>query len=289
MVDEESFIFSDLSLARRLEKAEARSNVEFVEARARAFPDSGAGWVEVAGAYAMFDGVASPLTQTFGLGLSGTVSAADMGRLEEFFRERGAPVFHEVSPLADLTLLALLNDRGYQPVEFTSVMFRPIRPGVRFTELRDESIGVRIVGGDEHELWARTAASGWREFAELAEFMSGLARVSAARSDALSFLAESDGQPIATGALSICEGVALLAGASTVPEGRRRGAQLALLDSRLRYAAERGCDLAMMCAQPGSASQRNAERQGFRIAYTRVKWQLVQPAGRQRHAPDRMR
>jgi hypothetical protein len=35
---------------------------------------------------------------------------------------------------------------------------------------------------------------------------------------------------------------------------------------------ESGCDLAMMGAQPGSASQRNGERQGFRIAYTRIKW-----------------
>ncbi len=76
--------------------------------------------------------------------------------------------------------------------------------------------------------------------------------------------------------MSIHEGVALLAGASTVPEARRRGAQLALLDARLAYAAERGCDIAMMCAQPGSASQRNAERQGFRIAYTRIKWRLRQ-------------
>jgi hypothetical protein len=30
----------------------------------------------------------------------------------------------------------------------------------------------------------------------------------------------------------------------------------------------------MMGAEPGSASQRNAERQGFRIAYTRIKWHL---------------
>jgi hypothetical protein len=33
----------------------------------------------------------------------------------------------------------------------------------------------------------------------------------------------------------------------------------------------------MMVALPGSASQRNAERQGFRIAYTRTKWQLKRP------------
>jgi len=42
----------------------------------------------------------------------------------------------------------------------------------------------------------------------------------------------------------------------------------------LRHAAAVGCDIAMMGALPGSASQRNGERQGFRIAYTRIKWQL---------------
>jgi hypothetical protein len=30
----------------------------------------------------------------------------------------------------------------------------------------------------------------------------------------------------------------------------------------------------MMGEQPGSASQRNAERHGFRIACTRIKWSL---------------
>ena len=64
------------------------------------------------------------------------------------------------------------------------------------------------------------------------------------------------------------DGVAHLAGASTIPEGRRRGAQLALLDERLRFAAANGCDIALMGAAPGSGSQRNAERHGFRIAYT---------------------
>ena len=55
---------------------------------------------------------------------------------------------------------------------------------------------------------------------------------------------------------------------------REQGAQLALLDYRLRFAAQGGCDIAMIVTQPGSASQRNAERQGFHVAYTRTKWQL---------------
>jgi hypothetical protein len=55
---------------------------------------------------------------------------------------------------------------------------------------------------------------------------------------------------------------------------RRRGLQTALLNARMKYAFENSCDLAMMVALPGSDSQRNAERQGFRIAYTRTKWRL---------------
>ncbi|MEP6635761.1 MAG: GNAT family N-acetyltransferase [Acidobacteriota bacterium] len=266
------FIFADVSLSRRLEKAEARSAVQFVEARARAFPERGARWIEVAGAYAMYDGVESPITQTFGLGLFDSVTAADMDRVEQFFREHKAPVFHEVSPLAESGLVALLNERGYQPCEFSSVMFRALRRGVRFAMASNEKIRVRRVAEDEQDLWAQTAAKGWSEFAEFTDFMLELAQVSAARSDALSFIAELDGKAIATGALSICAGVALLAGASTIPEGRKQGAQLALLDSRLSYAVEQGCDVAMIVTLPGSASQRNAERQGFRIAYTRTKW-----------------
>ena len=273
VTDTGSYPFTDLALSRRLERAEARGSAEFVEARARVFPESGACWVEVAGAYAMFDGPESPITQTFGLGLFDEVSGAELSRLEQFFRGRGAPVCNEVSPLVDASVPALLGERGYRPVEFTNVLFRPAAGGVR-AAARDESIRVRAVGEGAHELYARTAARGWGEFAEVAGLMHDLALVGAKRPGGMSFLAESGGEPIATGALSMDGGVALLSGASTVPEGRRRGAQLALLEARLRAAAERGCDLAMMCALPGSASQRNAERQGFRVAYTRVKWQL---------------
>ena len=43
----------------------------------------------------------------------------------------------------------------------------------------------------------------------------------------------------------------------------------------MHHAAAHGCDLAMMVAETGSNSQRNAERKGFRVAYTRLKWKLM--------------
>jgi hypothetical protein len=275
ITDEKSMPFSNLSLSRRLERAEGHSNKEFVEARAKLFPESGAEWIKVAGAYAMFDGVGSPLTQTFGLGVFDTVTEGAMEKLEEFFRQHGAHVYHEVSPLADSSILTLLNGRGYRPIELTSVMYRPIGRGVQPVSPRNEKIQSRLMRSGEEDLWARTAASGWSELTEFADRILELSELTAKRAGGLSFLAEFDGRPIATGAMFINDGVALLAGASTIPEGRRQGAQLALLECRLRYAAEKGCDIAMMCALPGSASQRNAERQGFRIAYTRIKWSLI--------------
>jgi hypothetical protein len=131
---------------------------------------------------------------------------------------------------------------------------------------------VRVIGADEADVWAKTASAGWG--AADGEFMLDVARVNAGAPDGHLFLAELDGRPIATAALAIHGGVAHFAGASTIPEGRRNGAQLALLDARMRHAAAHGCDLALMGAAPGSGSQRNAERHGFRIAYTRIKWRL---------------
>jgi hypothetical protein len=285
----DTFPLADLALSRRLERAEALSNARFVASRARVRPSSGACWIAVAGAHAMFDGPTSPATQTFGLGMSQLPADEDLDRIEAFFVERGAPVYHEVSPLADEKLVPMLNARGYRPFEFTSVMYQPIGPaGLTPRDPGDTgaaqdvrpAVTVRLVETADLDVFARTSAAGWSQ-AGFGDFIVEMARANAASEGVSLFLAELDGQPIATAALSVVDGVAHLAGASTIPEGRNRGAQLALLDHRLRCAAAQGCDIALMGALPGSGSQRNAERNGFRIAYTRIKWgqiSIVSPA-----------
>lgn len=270
-------IFSDIELSRRLERAEAMGGARFVEANGRVSPDSGARWIEVAGAYAVFNGPESPVTQTFGLGLFAEPTVADLDRLEAFFHERGAPVNHEVSPLAGVALMDLLARRGYRPIELTSVMYKPLALSSVPLEPPHPRITTRLMGEQEEDLWSRTSARGWDAHPEFDEFLLGMGCVNASCEGAINFFAYLDEKPIATAVLRCDGGVALLAGASTLPEARRQGAQRALLEARLNMAAGRGCDLAMMCAEPGSASQRNAERQGFRIAYTRTKWQLAVP------------
>jgi hypothetical protein len=263
----------DASLAQRLEATEGTSSANFVTARAAAVPECGSRWERIAGAWAIYDGPQSPLTQTFGLGLFEPPTEASLDAVERFFLEQDVPLAHEVSPLADPSILALFPARGYRVTELTSVMYRPIGRDVSFPRPRGTSVTARVATDGEHDLWADTAAMGWAEHPELESFLRDIGRVNRHNRSSVTFLAECDGQAVAAGALYLASNVALLAGASTIPAFRRQGAQLALLECRLRLAAERGCDLAMTCARPGSASQHNAERNGFRIAYTRLKWE----------------
>lgn len=266
-------IFSDRSLSQKLERTEARANASFVETRARLFPESLAEWIEVAGVYAMFDGAESPLTQTFGLGVFDEITDVELDKLEAFFKQHDAPVFHEVSPMADASLIGLLNERGYQPCELTSVMFQEITDEKIINTPINPLIKTRITGQGEEKLWAQTSADGWAtEMEGLADFMFQFGQISAQVNGGFPFLAELEGKPISAGMLFIYDEVAILAGTSTIPEGRRNGAQNALLATRLKFAAEKGCKIAIMGASPGSQSQKNAEKNGFRIAYTRIKW-----------------
>jgi hypothetical protein len=263
-------VFADAPLARRLETTEGHGNAAFIDAQARREPYSGAIRTTIAGTLVMFAGVGSPITQTFCLGILERPADRDFDAIERFFTSRGSAVFHEVSPHAGADLYAALARRGYKPIELSNVMYQPIDASTGLTV--NPRLRVRMVDTSEADWYGTIASRGWSEMPEVLPFIHGFARSSVEVATCL--VAELEGQAIATAALFMHEGVALLAGASTVPEGRRNGAQLALLDARLRLAVSRGCDLAMMVAAPGSASQRNAERNGFRVAYTRTKWQL---------------
>ena len=270
-----AMVFADLDLSRRLERTEGQACLQFAESHARLFPESRATWMECAGAYAVFDGGDSPVTQSFGLGLFEELSPASLDRIEGFFLERGAAVVHEVSPLAGIPAMDLLCSRGYRPIELSSVLHRPVeRPGTR----EDGAIRVRVALEHEAGVWANLSARGWsHENPELQGFMAQFGALAFAREESVNFIAELDGKPGATGMLCLHDGVVLFSGASTIPEMRRCGFQAALLEARMRYAYEHGCPLAMMVTEAGSQSQRNAERKGFRIAYTRTKWRLDRP------------
>ena len=259
----------DQALARRLERTEGAIGRSHVMARRVIEPGIDVAWHDFDGTYAFYDGSSSLLTQSFGLGVFSPTTAGSLDAIEGFFEERGASPQHEVSVHAGVETLALLVERGYRPVELSNVLVQALpapaqvpAPGLR----------VRTTVPAEAEPWIESSAAGWADTPEIGALARSIARVVAANPLMTNFLVERDGRTIATASLGIHEGVALLAGASTIPAGRGLGAQNAVLAARLAEAHRRGCDLAMIVASPGSSSQRNAERRGFRVAYSRTKW-----------------
>lgn len=275
LIGDAVMFFSDLALSRRLEAAEGHACRQFALARRRLHPECGSEAIRIAGADVVFDGPDSPVTQTFGLGMPESPSPYHLEEIEQFFKTRGAPTQHEISPFAGTATLQLLCARGYRPIEISSVMFTTGEARLKAMPPPESGadIRIRIVGPEEADLWSQVSALGWtHEHPELQPFMHEIGTLLVHRESSACFMAEIDGQEAAAGALLVHDGVALFAGASTVPEFRRRGLQGALLAARMNYARKQGCDLAMMVAEAGSDSQRNAQRQGFLVAYTRIKW-----------------
>jgi ribosomal protein S18 acetylase RimI-like enzyme len=89
---------------------------------------------------------------------------------------------------------------------------------------------------------------------------------------AIRFFAEVDGGAVACGAgLLIPEhGIVSLSGAGTLERYRRRGLQTALLQARMAEAARAGMEYAVIVTQGGTISQRNAQRLGFQVAYSKA-------------------
>lgn len=268
-------LFMDVELARRLERTEGAVGASFLEASLRVRPEPAGAWHDFDGIYAIFDGIDSPMTQTFGLGLHGPVTPASVSAIEAFFEARGTATVHEVSPLAEVATHALLVDRGYRPIELSTVLMQELPP--RALELPTSSLRVRLAEPADRDAWIETSVTGWSQDPEITLVIRSLSEIAFENRSMLHFLIERDGAPVATASLGVHEGVALLAGASTIPSARGLGAQALLLAARLAEAHRRGCALAMMVTAVGSTSQRNSERRGFRIAYTRSKWRRPLP------------
>jgi GNAT superfamily N-acetyltransferase len=267
--------FMDLELARRVEHAEGKACRECAEAFHLAHPEFPVAVEEIAGGVAVFAGVDSPVTQAIGVGLGDPVKDEELDRLGDFFQARNAPTAVELCPLVEMSLYERFAARGYRLLEVSNVLVREISNSGDAKPSGRQDVTVKPAPPDEAKLWTRTVAQGFAEHfpvtPEMLEVMEGFFQAV----NATAFLAYVDGNVAGGGALAIHGGVCGLFGASTLPEFRRRGVQTALLDARISWAASRGCDLAVSITAPASISQRNIERAGFRVAYTRTK--MIRP------------
>jgi GNAT superfamily N-acetyltransferase len=264
-----------LELAREIELAEGRAAVACAENLIGAQGNGAGAVAAVAGGYAVYCGANSPVTQAVGLGLDGTVSKEEFDRLEEFYFSRKEAVRVETCPMADGSLIEHYRERGYHVSEFSNVMVRPVENAA--AGAMPDGLEIRRVQDGEIDLWTLTVAQGFAEHFPVTQEILSVMRMFADGKNTECYFARVDGKIAGGATLALRGRIAGLFGASTLPQFRNRGVQTALLHVRMQRAAEQGCELAMSIALPGSASQRNITRRGFRTLYTRVKFERGLP------------
>lgn len=161
-----------------------------------------------------------------------------------------------------------LSSRGFSQLEFQQAILYGVPSTFSAPPL---GVTVERVTAQTLDDFARATAAGfewpreWRDDA-----MENIRR--AFRANAYHFLVRYRDQAVGVGSLVLREDVAILEDAGVVPEFRGRGCHAALLQHRLQAAQEAGCTLVIGAADFGSASFRNQQRVGLRLAYIESGW-----------------
>ena len=262
--------FIDKALARRLEVVEEMPQVLYARVFQKTRPEIGAAEEEICGGHMIFAGLGSPIGRATGAGLDRPLTTEDVNRIEQFYREHKAPSQVDLCPMHDAAVFEMFKQRGYAIAELNNVLYRKLDPEEKFPsppadceirrgQIEDAAIAGAIVEG---AFFPDGAPEAYRGLIEPLYQMEGAA----------TFMAKIENQIVACAVgLAIPEHrVFALCGAGIMAAFRGRGIQTALLCARLTAAADAGCEYAVVVTQGGTTSQRNCERMGFRVAYSKV-------------------
>ena len=262
--------FVDRALARRFEACEEMPQVFYAREFQKTRPSIGAAEEEICGGHMIFAGLGSPIGRATGAGLDRPFTADDLDRVEQFYRSHQAPSQVDLCPLHDAAVFELFKERGYGIAELNNVLYRRLDRDEKFPP---PHAAHEIRRGFREEAQTLSAIVEHAFFPDgPPEPFQGLLTPLYQMAGAVIFVACVEGRTAACGAgLVIPEHrIFAVCGAGTLAEFRGRGLQTALLRSRLAAAAEAGCEYAVVVTQGGTASQRNCERLGFRVAYSKV-------------------
>ena len=259
--------FVDQKLAARLEDTQAWRAVHYAKASQVSHALSDGARLTVAGAPVIYGGTGIPVNRAIGVGMHGPVTDEDLDTIESFYDLRHADTVIDLCPLAHPSLLRLLENRGYQMRHWMSMLFMPL-PAAPAPQ--NPTLHVTRATSAQAELWLATSARGFDETDSISDATLRVLTPNFYAHNAHCYFAWRGDKPVGTGGMYPHKGVVELGGASTLVNERQQGVQSALIQQRLTDAHTLGCDLATVLTDPGSASQRNMQRRGFQLAYTRA-------------------
>lgn len=266
---------SDARLAAQRTRELATLDPAFAEYAAERL---GSGWL-------MYCGQESWWTEAVGLGMDGPMTDVELDALVGFFVSRRATPRVSVSSYAHPSLIRGLGARGFVIAEWEHVFVHTLDTGrdlwADWPHPRPEGVTLEVVDvADEAmaRVHAEVATSGFREPGQpMTDDMFGMHMLLLRSPTSVGIIARVGGEVAGSAAMNTTDGIATLFGTSVLPASRRRGVQAALIVERLARARAGGARFACIHGKPGEATERNAQRLGFRMIYPRVT--MVRPTG----------
>lgn len=188
----------------------------------------------------------------------------------DFYNEKKIPIRFELTPAhVSSELLTYLNELGFYQCDFHTTLFNSIS-NYDFTS--NSGVSIRKIKEDEFDIFADIYTRGFQMPSFLKEGVAQNNSILFNKEGWTFYLASVDGEAAGIGVLYQKNGIATLAAAATSPEHRNKGIQSTLINERMNKAIVDNCQLVVGQAKFGSTSQRNMERQGMKIAYTKAIW-----------------
>ena len=265
-----------VTLAQRIEAAEARLSLAMADVVRRGGRDDAFGLVVGSGA-AVYCGPGEPMTKVIGVGVAEPLTDADIDAIERAFAPTGVHPGIEMATLGDLESIRRLERRGYRLQRIEMVHGRDL---TRPTLIDPPAGGITVARGHDDD-WARISVGGFAapdvvdgrdapsehyDVAALERVVQQFAGVASVRR----YVAFLDGVAAGAASARVDAGIFQMCGAATLPRYRRNGVQSALLAARLADARTEACDLAVVTVEPGSPSQANVQRRVFSPLYSRL-------------------
>lgn len=208
-------------------------------------------------AVGIFAGDASPLSQ-----VTAVLDGADLSVMPDFYRDRTKVWEATISPFAGTEVVHQVIGMGAKLQQYENVTYRTLSdlPSKSDFDIRE------MTSSEERELWGKVANQGF--FGDLKnEMTEQLGFIMANMPKTSRYMAFVDGEPAGTASSFLSDGSVAFGGGAVLPQFRGKGLHAAMIAHRL-HAAPADCDVAILEATPGSTSQRNAERFGFRVGFT---------------------
>lgn len=266
-----------LELTHRLEAADAREVAIGLQGLAQRLGD------EAGVAVGRFGRAVAVVCQCLETSLYNRVIGFDaeaLDRIDEiiaFYRDRNVPPRFDIVPeLVTDEIASALRKRGFE--ERTKPIFSNLMMAAApRSDIPDPPAGIAIreAPREKAALIGTTHAAGLEYPSPAREYLGWQLEARLEDPTACGFLAEIDRRPAATGMLLVTDRIGYFGHASTVHRFRGRGCQTALIQARLKKAAELGCDHVVAFPVPETASHRNLVRCGFELAHRLQIWMDV--------------